>query len=250
MFPTRPSLMNLAVRGAVAATAALALGCATGPTEETHRPPTGDSFLLTPGQVSALDSVGTAVVTANPGNGSLKSLLDSTLQVLTAGVTATRVNVTTDLTTAPLYFVGIHRVIERATGSFSTWTVVGMDDPEVLTSVMEVSGFAQNQTATAPSSVSGPLGTGAVNALFLNVATGGVVTQWNGNNGTISFTSDAPTGACPVANPSANMTCTIETMHVRFDVTAANPNGGSTARHGVIATEVAIPTMRLTYTGP
>lgn len=250
MFSTRPSLLNLAVRSAMAATAALALGCASSPTGDTHLPPTGDSFLLTPGQVSSLDSVGNAVVTANPGNGSLKSLLDSTFQVLTAGITATRVNVTTDLTTAPLYFVGIHRVIERATGSFSTWTVVGMDDPEALTSVMEVSGFAQNSTTTAPSSVSGPIGTGAVNALLLNVANGGVVTQWNGNNGTISFSSDAPTAACPVANPSPNMTCAIETMHVRFDVTAANANNGSEARHASIAAEVAIPTMRLTYTGP
>ncbi|MES2306546.1 MAG: hypothetical protein V4558_13640 [Gemmatimonadota bacterium] len=202
---------------------------------------------MTPGQVSALDSVGQVVVGANPGNSSLKSLLDSTFQVLTAGITATRINVTTDLTTAPLYFVGIHRVIERATGSFSTWNVVGMDDPQALTSVMEVSGFAQNQTATAPTTVSGPIGTGAVNALFLNVANGGAVTQWNGNNGTISFTSDAPTSACPVPNPSANMTCTIETMHVRFDVTAG---GGATTRHAAIATDVAIPTMRLTYTGP
>lgn len=244
MFSTRPSLTNLAVL------AVLALGCGSTPTEETHLPPTGDSFLFTAEQVSALDSVGNAVVTANPGNGSLKSLMDSTLQVLTAGVTATRINVSTDLTTAPLYFVGIHRVIERATGSFSTWTVVGMDDPEALQSLMEVSGFAQNTTATAPSSVSGPIGTGAVNALFLNVANGGAVTQWNGNAGTISFTSDAPTAACPVANPSPNMTCTIETMQVRFGVTATSANGGATTRHGAIATEVAIPTMRLTYTGP
>ena len=49
-----------------------------------------------------------------------------------------------------------------------------MDDPEALVNLVEVSGFAQSGTATAPASVSGPIGTGAVNALFLKVAQGGV----------------------------------------------------------------------------
>jgi hypothetical protein len=230
--------------------ALLALGCSSDSNDQIHNPPTGDSFVFTPGQVSSLDSTGQAVVTTNPGNQSLKSLLDSALQVLTAGVTARKVDVVTDLTAVPLYFVGIHRVIERASGSFSTWNVVGMDDPEALVNLIEVSGFAQSATATAPSSVTGPIGTGAVNALFLKVATGGAVTQWNANAGTISFSSDAPTVACPVPNPSVNMTCAIETMHLHFDVTAASGSNGAPARHATIATDVDIPTMRLTYTGP
>lgn len=250
MFTNRQSLASTGSRLAAVMAALLALGCGSDSTDLIHTPPSGDSFVFTPGQVSSLDSTGRAVVTSNPGNGSLKSLLDSTLQVLTAGVTAKRVDVVTDLTAAPLYFVGIHRVIERASGSFSTWTVVGMDDPEALVNLIEVSGFAETATATAPSSVSGSIGTGAVNALFLKVAAGGAVTQWNGNPGTISFSSDAPTIACPVANPSANMTCAIETMHVHFDVSAASGTGGAPARHAVVATDVEIPTMRLTYTGP
>jgi hypothetical protein len=205
---------------------------------------------MTSHQVSSLDSTGQVVVTSNPGNGTLQSLLDSTFQVFTAGVTAQLVDVSTDLTTAPLYFVGIHRVVAQGSGSFSTWTVVGMDDPEALVNLVEISGFAQSATATAPSTVSGSIGTGAVNALFLKVATGGTVTQWSANTGTISFSSDAPTVACPVANPAANITCAIETMHVHFDVSAANDMSGGAGRHATVATDVAIPTMRLTYTVP
>jgi hypothetical protein len=210
----------------------------------------GDYFLFTSGQVASLDSTGQAAVTANPGNSSLQSLLDSTLQVFTAGVTAKRVDVNTDLTTVPLYFIGIHRVVAQANGSFSTWTLVGMDDPQALVNLVEVSGFAQTTTATAPSSVSGAIGTGAVNGLFLKVAAGGAVTQWSGNAGTVSFSSDAATVACPVANPSANITCAIETMHVHFDVSAADGTAGAPARHATVATDVDVPTMRLTYTGP
>jgi hypothetical protein len=244
------SLVSNGSRLAAVITVFVALGCSSDSPSPIHTPPSGDSFLFSAHQVSSLDSTGQVVVTSNPGNSSLKSLLDSTLQVFTAGVTATRVDVSTDLTTVPLYFVGIHRVVAQASGSFSTWTVVGMDDPEALVNLVEVSGFAQTATATAPTSVSGSIGTGAVNALFLKVATGGAVTQWSANAGTISFSSDAPTVACPVANPSANITCAIETMHVHFNVTAATDMNGGAGRHAIVATDVDIPTMRLTYTGP
>ena len=250
MFPDRLSFVTAGSRWVAFTMIALAFGCASETGNPVHTPPTGDSFLFTSGQVSSLDSTGRTVVTANPGNSSLRSLLDSTLLVLTAGVTAKRVEVNTDLTTVPLYFVGIHRVVARASGSFATWTLVGMDDPQALVNLVEVSGFAQSASATAPASVSAAIGTGAVNALFLKVATGGVVTQWYANAGTVSFSSDAPTIACPVPNPSANTTCAIETMHVHFDVTAATGTSGAPARHATVATDVDIPTLRLTYTGP
>ena len=244
------SLVSTGSRLAAASAVLFGLGCSSGSTDLTHTPPSGDSFVMTSHQSSSLDSTGQVVVTSNPGNSSLQSLLDSTLQVFTAGITAKRIDVSTDLTTVPLYFVGIHRVVERASGSFSTWNVVGMDDPEALVNLVEVSGFAQSGTATAPASVSGSIGTGAVNALFLKVATGGAVTEWFANTGTMAFSSDAATVACPVANPAANTTCAIETMHLHFDVTAANDQNGGAGRHATVATDVDIPTMRLTYTGP
>lgn len=251
MLNNRHSIMISLFRITAVAIVAAVVGCSSdSPTGTTHTPPTGDSFILTSQQALSLDSTGQVVVTANPDNGTLTSLQDSTLQVFTAGVTAQRVDVSTDLTTAPLYFVGIHRVVERESGSFSTWTVVGMDDPEALVNLVEISGFAQSGTATAPTSVSGTIGTGAVNALFLKIATGGAVTQWDADAGTVSFSSDAPTVACPVANPAPNIACTIETMHVHFDVSAANDVSGGSGRHATVATDVDIPTMRLTYTGP
>src|SRR5262249_11849561 len=91
-------------------------------------------------------------------NANLKSLVDSTLLVLTAGVQAKRLDVTTNLTTKPLYFVGVHRAVTSTSGSFSTWTVVGMDDPEKLTSLVGGSEFAQNATATPPASLGGTIG--------------------------------------------------------------------------------------------
>jgi hypothetical protein len=204
---------------------------------------------LTTKQLGALDSTGQAITDANPGNASLKSLVDSTLLVLTAGVQAKRLDVTTNLTTKPLYFVGVHRAVSRATGSFSTWTVVGMDDPEKLTSLVEVSGFAQNATATPPASLSGTIGDGGfVNGLLLAVGNGGAVTEWRPTTGTASFSSSAPGAACPNFAATAIITCTLETLRVRFILTAPNGSGGAGARAASIATEVDVPTMRLTYT--
>jgi hypothetical protein len=250
MFSNRRSFTTVASRAVAVALATFALGCSSDTDGTIHTPPSGDSFAFTSAQISSLDSTGQAVVTANPGNSTLSSLLDSTLLVYTAGITAKKIDVTTDLTTVPLYFVGIHRVVERASGSFATWNVVGMDDPEALVNLIEVSGFAQSGTATAPTAVSGPIGTGAVNALFLNVASGGAVTEWSAGSGTLSFSSDAATVPCPVPNPSPNTTCAIETMHIHFDVTAANGSGGASARHAAIPADVDVPTLRLTYTGP
>ena len=157
---------------------------------------------------------------------------------------------TTNLTTKPLYFVGVHRAVTRGATSFSTWTLVGMDDPAKLTSIVEVSGFAQNATATPPTSVSGNIGDGSglVNGLLLAVGDGGAVTQWNGASGAVSFSSTPGTTACPNFPPSGNITCTLETMRVRFTVNAPNAAGGAGARSASISTDVDVPTMRLTYT--
>jgi len=217
------------------------------PTEPVDNP---DVLQLTAKDVGSLDSTGRVINQANPGNGTLKSLVDSTLLVLTAGVEAKRLDVTTNLTTKPLYFVGVHRAVTRGTSSWSTWTLVGMDDPSKLTSIVEVSGFAQNATATPPASLSGTIadGTGFVNGLLLSVADGGVVTQWNGTGGTVSFASTPGTTPCPNFPASGNITCTLETMRVRFSVSSPNAAGGAGPRSASISTDVDVPTMRLTYT--
>ena len=217
------------------------------PTEPIDAP---DVLQLTTKQVGALDSTGRVITQANPTNGSLKSLVDSTLLVLTAGVEARRLDVTTNLTTKPLYFVGVHRAVSRGSSAFSTWTLVGMDDPSKLESLVEVSGFAQTATGTPPTSMSGTIGdgTGLVNGLLLAVGTAGSVTEWRPNTGTVSFSSIAGGAACPNFPPTGNITCTLETMRVRFTMSAPGGSIGVSARSASVSAEVDVPTMRLTYT--
>jgi hypothetical protein len=208
------------------------------------------SFNFTPAQVQVIDSIGGVVVATNPAIPDIQSLMDSTLGVLTAGIEARRVDVSTNLTNAPLYFVGIHRVVERASGSFSTWNVVGLDDPATLANLIQVSGFASSNGATAPMTVSGTIGdgTGAVNGALWQIATGGNASRWPATSGTVSFTSGAPGAPCPGFVATAVLTCSIETLQMRFNMTGAS--GGAGSRQASVATEVAIPTMRLTYIGP
>ena len=232
----------------VAPCLALVVLAACGGDDPTEPEDVPDALQLTPKQVGALDSTGNVITQANPGNASLKSLVDSTLLVLTAGVEARRLDVTTNLTTKPLYFVGVHRAVTRGNSSFSTWTIVGMDDPEKLTSLIEVAGFAQANTATPPASVNGAIGDGSgiVNGTLLTVGNGGSVTEWRANAGTVSFASTPSTTACPNFAPTGNIVCTLETMRVRFSMNA--PSGSNGARSASVATEVDVPAMRLTYT--
>ena len=226
------------------------LACAGCNSDNTSPTSSSDTLVLTSALVKSLDSVAQVIVQANPGNADLKALVDSTLLVLTAGVEARRLDVATDLTSAPLYFVGVHRAVVRPTASFSTWTLVGFDDPAHLTNIIEVSGFAQSGGSTPPSSVNGTIGngTGIVNALLLQVGSGGAVTQWNANTGPVSFISDDPGAACPGFTPAPKVTCALETMHVTFSANAAAGSGGASARHATLSANPTVPAMRLTFT--
>lgn len=236
-------------RVSIAALSLLAAAC--GGSEITHpTPPSGDQLTFTGATVNSLDSTAQVMVAANPGNSTLKSLADSTLLVLTTGVQAKRIDVTTNLTSAPLYFIGIHRTINASTNAWSTWTLVGIDDPSHLANIVEVAGFAQNTTGSAPTTVSATIGdgTGRINGRLLQVATGGGVTDWAANTGSATFTSDAPGESCPGFVATAHMTCAMETMHVQFSISAASGSNGAGARSASQSTTVDVPAMRLTYT--
>jgi hypothetical protein len=214
-------------------------------------PPSGELFTLSQAQFDAMVGRGDAVADANPGNASLRSFVDSTLQALQAGVQMQHLDVSTNLTDQPLYFVGIHRVVNQANGSsFSTWTLIGFEDPANFKSVVQTSGFAQSSTGTAPTSVSGTIGdgTGIVNGQLLIIDADGSVGTFNYSSGSASFRSDAPSGPCPKTNPAPATVCTLETMHVTFTVSATQSATGSLERHASISTEMAVPAMRLTYT--
>ena len=156
-------------------------------------------------------------------------------------------NVSTNLTSAPLYFVAIHRTINRTSGAFSTWTLVGLDDPSHLANIVEVSGFAQSATGPAPTTLTGTIGdgTGSVNGRLLQVAAGGAVTEWEANVGSATFTSDAPGAACPGFTATPNITCALEQMHVRFTISGSS---GSNTKSATQTDIVDVPAMRLTYT--
>lgn len=227
-----------------------ALGCGDG-TPTMPNPPTGAEFTLTQAQLSAMTTRASHLADENPGNGSLQSLVDSTLLALQAGVVMKRLDVQTDLTTAPMYFVGLHRVIQQpGGGSFSTWTLVGFEDPAAFANVIQATGFAQSAIATAPTSVSGTIGDGLgiVNGQLLQVGAANSVTTWNVSSGSASFSSDAPTGPCPNGNPEPKTVCTLETMRVTFSITSAQAGAASPTRHATVTTEVAVPAIRLTYT--
>jgi hypothetical protein len=225
----------------------VALGACGG--DSTSPLPPADQIELSTGQIHSLDSTGQVIEQANASNATLRALVDSTLLVFTSGIVAKRLDVTTNLTSAPLYFVGIHRVVTRSTGgSFSTWTVVGMDDPSHLTSLIEVSGFAQSGTATAPTSLSGTIGDGSVNGLLLSVGAAGAVTEWFASTGPVSFSSGTTGAACPNFTATANLTCSLETLRVHFTINAPAAAPGGSGRQGSVAADVDVPTMRLTYT--
>lgn len=238
----RNGILALVMAGGIAA-------CGDG-TGTTAPLPTGDSFSLSATQIHALDSTAQVVEQANPANGTIKSLVDSTLLILSAGVVAQRLNVTTDLTTNPLFFVGVHRVFEHPGGtSWATWNIVGMDDPAKLGNVIEVSGFAQTSGPVAPTSMSGTIGdgSGSANGLMLQIASGGAISQWNANAGSVAITTQAGTTPCPNFASTSRVTCTIETVSVHFTLQSSNAAGGAGARQATLTTDAVVPTMRLTY---
>jgi hypothetical protein len=205
--------------------------------------PPSDQIVFTGAQINSLDSTGRALEQNNSTDGTVKALVDSTLLVLTSGVVAKRLNVTTDLTTAPLYFIGVHRVYTGAASS-ATWTVVGMDDPSHLTSIIEIGAFAPSNTE----SVSGPL-SDVLNGLLLSVSSGGTVTEWFASGGSASISSSASGTPCPNFPATPHVTCTLETMHVSFSIAGStvSPTGGS--RQATVS-PVDVPAMRLTYAMP
>jgi len=241
------SILSFCVRrvrlARVVTLAALATAC--GGSDSTSPSSQPDHITFTNATINSLDSTTQVIVQANPGNPTLKALADSTLLVLTAGIQAVRVNVTTNLTSAPLYFVGIRRTINQTTNAWTTWTLVGIDDPSHLGNIVEVAGFAQAATGGAPASVSGTVGgSGSINGRLLQVGNGGTVAEWAVNAGSASFASDTPGGACPNYTPPPKITCTLEVMHVNFTITGTS--GGST-KSATQTQTVDVPTMRLTY---
>lgn len=227
---------------------AAAVACGSD-TTSSPRSSTPSTLELTPAVLRSLDSAGQAIEQANPTDPNLKALVDSSLLALNAGLQAKRLDVSTDLTASPLFFVVIHRTFVGSANAFSTWTLIGFDDPAHLTTLVEVSGFAPG-SGSAPSSVSGTIGDGSgiANSLLLRVGAGGSVTEWMANTGSASFVSDPAGGACPGFAATSVVSCALETDHVHFTAHASNGSGGAGSSQASVATDVEVPAMRLNFT--
>src|SRR5262245_37128741 len=125
----RPHVVGAALSILAVSSSLVTSACGSTGSEPSGPTPRPDQITLTNAQVHSLDSTGQVLEQANPASGNLRSLVDSTLLVLRAGIVLQRIDIATDLTTAPLYFFAIHRVIIIPNGTtFSTWNVVGIDD--------------------------------------------------------------------------------------------------------------------------
>lgn len=237
-----PRLRTLLLLGAALAVAA----CGSGTTVPAITP---DTIRLGSTELHSLDSAAVSIQQANPASGDIRSLVDSTILALTAGVELKRVDISTNLTSAPLYMIGIHRPSPGTTQSSATWTLVAIDDPNKLGNLIEVSGFAQASGSTPPSSVSGAIGSQSNigNGILLQVASGGATTVWRPTSGTATFSSDAAGSACPGFVATAHLSCALETMHVHFTMTAPAGTGGAGARQAALTADTSVPAMRLTY---
>ncbi len=230
--PARPVLLCVVL---------LTLGACSQNDPTTPTPP-ADQIQFTGAQISSLDSTGRVLEQNNSSDPTVKALVDSTLLVLTSGIVAKRLDVTTNLTSAPLYFVGVHRVYTGASPS-STWTVVGMDDPSHLTSIVELGAYAPSNAESVGGAVSDVL-----NGLLLSVGAGGSVTEWFTTSGSASISSTPAGTACPNFPATPHVTCTLETMHVSFALAGSNASTNSGRQASV--SDVDVPGMRLTYAFP
>jgi hypothetical protein len=229
--------------------AASAAGCGSSDT-----PVTGlissDDKILTTALIKSLDSAGQAIAQANPTNRSIQTLVDSTLTILMAGISSHRIDVSTDLTTNPLFFVGVHRVYNRSgVPASATWNIVGMDDPSKLGNMIEFGGFAQGTGGIAPESLTGTIGdgSGVVNGELIQVAGSGASTIWSASSGSVSIVTDPGTTPCTGFTGVGKVTCTLETVRVQFTLTSTGAVGATGGRHAATTTIAMIPTMRLTY---
>src|SRR4051812_129210 len=223
--------ISIQFRGVAFGMLAAVFVVACGDGSPTESPPVSGNITLSAAQLHSLDSSGTIIKQTFPQDPSVAAVVDSALRALSAGIVATRVTLTTNVQPAPQYLVGIHRVFRHGTTSSSTWTVIAMDDPSHLSSLVEAGGFAQSSSTTAPETVSGTIGSSGNigNGLALELGASNAVRMWRFNSGTASFSS-TPTGtACPNFTATAVVSCTLETLRVSFAVTGTNGSDTRTA---------------------
>ena len=209
------------------ASAALLTGACTN--DDPAGPEDDGSIVLTPAQVTAIRE---RVVELAGENADIAWLADTIDIIVSAGVVATEVDVTTvPGVPLPFYAVSLQRTITTASSASAAFDVILFNDPSNPTEFIIANGWINpGDNDTPPTTVSGTFGSpteiSIVNAHFFRIE-GETVQQWRASGGTATFGyAAAPDGTCSTVEDSESVTCDPADLTATFTITEAQPDGG------------------------
>ena len=213
--------------------------------DETTPPggPTGDLIVLTASQATALVDRFEQLSSSDP---ILGSLADTIRFVITAGAEVQRIDATTNFGADSYYVVSLHRTFSGTSQSWSTFHVIGFNDPSNPTEFLILGGWSQTSGSTPPTSVSGSIGASGNTSLtghFFS-ASGTNVNMWHADAGTVSLNASATAESCPGFS-APGMTCVKSDMSVTFAITGTVPENGATGERTGSGTASSVPGVRL-----
>ena len=207
--------------------------------------PTGDLITLNAQQAALI--VG-RVVEFSSSDPTLGALADTIQFVVKAGAEVQRIDVTTSFGVTSYWTVSLHRAFVGASQSWSTFHVIGFNDVSNPTEFLILGGFSQVAGTTAPTSITGSIGSNASSSLtghFFGVI-GNQVGMWNASGGTVSMIATSTGEACPNFS-AAGMTCAKSSMSTTFSITQTVTGGApATGNRTGSASNVSVPGVRLT----
>jgi hypothetical protein len=207
--------------------------------------PTGDLITLSAQQAALIVD---RVVQFSSSDPTLGALADTIQFVVKSGAEVQRVDVTTSFGVTSYWTVSLHRANVGASQSWSTFHVIGFNDPSAPTEFLILGGFSQVAGTTAPTSISGSIGSNASSSLtahFFGVI-GDQVGMWNASGGTVSMTASSTGASCPNFSASG-MTCVKSSMATTFSITQTVTGGApATGNRTGSASDATIPGVRLT----
>ena len=236
--------MNRALACVLAAT--LLAGCTKDPSSPR---PTPGTIELTGAQAATVTSRIELAVTSNAD---LAWLADSVQLVITSGATAKRIAVTTDFDVDEYFAVSLQRKRSAGANSFSTFHLIGFDDPTNPTHFVVISGYASDADASPPLLASGTFdapGTSvSVNGYLIGLENS-MVRTWRATAGSASLaTGGGSAGACVGFPATDGVTCAEGEIQVSFSITETheeNADFGEARTASLVS--VAVPGIVLTF---
>jgi hypothetical protein len=206
--------------------------------------PTGDLITLNAQQAALIAG---RIVEFSSDDPTLSALADTIQFVVKSGAEVQRIDVTTSFGVTSYWTVSLHRTHSGPSQSWSTFHVIGFDDPSDPTEFLILGGFSQVAGTTAPTSISGSIGSNASSSLtghFFGVI-GDQVGMWNASGGTVSMTATSTAGACPNFT-AQGMTCAKSSMATTFSITQTVTGGApATGQRTGSASDATVPGVRL-----